>query len=305
MSLNLPVLEAKRLTKNFGRLKAVDSLDLEVYPGEVVGFLGPNGAGKSTTIRMLLGLSVPTAGIIRVFGRDPRCTPDVRRRIGYSPGELRLDERFTVARIFDLWSSLRGGVDLKYRSELVERLGVELSKRIGSLSTGNRRKVALVGALMGKPEFLILDEPTNGLDPLVQQEFMALLGEASKEGASILLSSHILSEVERLADRVVVIRKGRVIASGRTDELRGNATQELHLRFLDSVPSLDHLLSVPGVFQVKIQDEGTVKIVWSGSPSPLLKELAHFDLLSITAPEPDLETAFLSYYRNDAKVDSP
>ena len=303
MSSDSLAVECRSLCKTFGKLKAVDNLDLEVRPGEVVGLIGPNGAGKSTTIRILLGLSIPTSGTARVLGLDPRRSLAARKKIGYAPGELRLDERFTVEQTFDLWGALRRGIDRRYRSELVDRLGVDTTKKVGSLSTGNRRKIALVGALMGRPDLLILDEPTNGLDPLVQQEFMSILGEVARDGASVLLSSHIMGEVERLADRVAVIRGGRLVVSGETHELRGRTAQEMNVRFEGAAPSAEALLATPGVVAVDTLGDSHVKITWSGAPSALLRALAPFEIVSLTAPEPDLETAFLSYYRDDAKVD--
>ena len=209
-----PILQCTKVTKKFGGFTAVSDVDLSLQPGTVLGFLGPNGAGKSTTIRMLLGLSAPTAGFVALFGSDPLSDVGVRTRIGYSPGELRLDDRLTVAATLQSWERLRGRVDTAYRDELVERLGVQIDRHVRGLSTGNRRKLALVGALMSRPELLILDEPTNGLDPLVQNEFMGILEEAVARGTSVLLSSHILSEVERIADRVAVIRAGKIVAEG-------------------------------------------------------------------------------------------
>lgn len=297
-------IECRSLSKHFGSFKAVDQVDLALASGEVLGFIGPNGAGKSTTIRMLLGLSDATSGVVRIFGEDPRTSRDVRRRIGYSPGELRLDERFSVAATLDLWAELRGGVDLAFRQELVERLGVDTKKKVRSLSTGNRRKISLVGALMGRPELLILDEPTNGLDPLVQREFMTVLAQVVKNGTSVLLSSHIMGEVERLADRVTVIRQGRLIATGTTAELRDDAEQQMHLGFAGAAPAAAELENVRGVLSVERPDDLRLTIRWTGSPGPLLQALTRHDVVSMTAPEPDLETAFLSYYRSSVSSDA-
>ena len=184
-------IECRGLTKRFGRLTAVRELDLSLDAGTVLGFVGPNGAGKSTTIRMMLGLCVPTAGSVRLWGADPLRESKVRARVGYSPGELRLDERLTVAATLTSWGKLRHSTDTRFRDELVERLGVQPDRQVRGLSTGNRRKVALVGALMSRPDLLVLDEPTNGLDPLVQEEFMTILGESAAAGTRTNGSSNV------------------------------------------------------------------------------------------------------------------
>nr|WP_202418560.1 ABC transporter ATP-binding protein [Streptomyces sp. YIM 132580] len=276
-------------------------LNLTVPPGVVYGYLGPNGAGKSTTIRMLMGLSRPTSGQVRVLGQDPT-TPEVRRRIGYLPGELRLDERLTIEQTLTSWGRLRGLADTAYRDELVQRFGVDPSRQVRGLSTGNRRKVGLVGAFMARPELLILDEPTNGLDPLMQQVFLATVEEARDNGQSVLLSSHILSEVERVADLVAVLQGGRLAASGPTQELRRQAAQRFHIIFAEGeeVP-LAGLAALEGASGVeRRQAEGQeVSLAWAGSPDALLRFLAGHRITTLTAPEPDLEEAFLEYYQKD------
>ncbi|MGO1770138.1 MAG: ABC transporter ATP-binding protein [Microbacterium sp.] len=294
-----PIIRCEKLTKRFGSFTAVHDLDLDLEPGTVLGFLGPNGAGKSTTIRMMLGLSTPSSGTVRLFGEDPLRDRAVRARVGYSPGELRLDDRLTVATTLKSWARLRGGVAEKFRDSLIDRLGVQVDRHVRGLSTGNRRKLALVGALMSRPELLILDEPTNGLDPLVQNEFMSILEEVTASGTSVLLSSHILSEVERIVDRIVVIRGGAIVADGTTDELRGGATQEYRAVFTDSPPEPSKLAVLSGAQSVDSPRAGELRIQWAGPPRELLRKLAEYELESLTAPEPDLETAFMSYYRND------
>ena len=290
-----PAVECNNLTKKFGSFTAVDDLSLNVSPGSVVGFLGPNGAGKSTSIRMMVGLSIPSAGTVRLFGADPRAQK-TRECLGYVPGELRLDERPTVRETLASWGRLRSGVDPAYRDELIERLSVDPSKKVGSLSTGNRRKVALVGALMARPDLLILDEPTSGLDPLVQHEFLTILAEAASEGATIFLSSHILSEVERIADSAVVIRTGEIVADGPIGDLRRGAAQEFRVAFSDRSPSAGELRRLEGCRGVEAEIPGEMRIEWVGPPGPLLELLSRYGISAITAPEPDLETAFLSYY---------
>lgn len=293
-----PIIQCATLTKRFGSFTAVHDLDLTLEPGSVLGFLGPNGAGKSTTIRMMLGLSAPTSGTVRLFGADPLRQRHVRARVGYSPGELRLDDRLTVAATLKSWGRLRGGVDESFRDELVTRLGVQIDRHVRGLSTGNRRKLALVGALMSRPDLLVLDEPTNGLDPLVQNEFMSILSEVTGSGTSVLLSSHILSEVERIADRIVVIRGGVAVADGPTDQLRKGAAQVFRAVFTDDAPDPSVFANLAGAVTVESPQPRELRIQWSGSPQPLLAKLAEHDLESLTAPEPDLETAFMSYYRD-------
>ncbi len=294
-----PIIQCEKLTKRFGSFTAVQGLDLDLEPGRVLGFLGPNGAGKSTTIRMMLGLSVPSAGTVRLFGEDPLRSRDARARVGYSPGELRLDDRLTVAATLKSWARLRGGVDTSFRDSLIDRLGVQVDRHVRGLSTGNRRKLALVGALMARPELLILDEPTNGLDPLVQNEFMSILEEVTASGTSVLLSSHILSEVERIADRIIVIRAGVVVADGTTNALRHGAAQEYRAVFTGAAPDPSAFTSLPGVQSADSPRADELRIHWAGPPRELLRKLAEYELESLTAPEPDLEQAFMSFYRSD------
>lgn len=248
---------------------------------------------------MMLGLSQPSAGSVRLFGNDPLRQHSVRTRVGYAPGELRFDDRLTVAATLKSWARLRGGVDESFRDALITRLGVQVDRHVRGLSTGNRRKLALVGALMSRPELLILDEPTNGLDPLVQSEFMSILDEVTTAGTSVLLSSHILSEVERVADRIVVIRAGAAVAEGTTEELRRGATQEFRVVFRGTAPAPADLASLPGADLVRSPRDGELHVHWSGPPRELLRALSEYNLTSLTAPEPDLETAFLSYYRTE------
>ncbi|WP_324799767.1 ABC transporter ATP-binding protein [Streptomyces cyaneofuscatus] len=296
-----PLIECTDVTKKFGDFTALSRLNLTVPLGVIYGYLGPNGAGKSTTIRMLMGLSRPTSGRVRVFGQDPT-DPEVRRRIGYLPGELRLDERLTIGQTLTSWGRLRGLTDTSYRDELVRRFGVDPSRQVRGLSTGNRRKVGLVGAFMARPELLILDEPTNGLDPLMQQVFLTTVEEAREHGQSVLLSSHILSEVERVADLVAVLQGGKLAASGPTRELRRQAAQRFHITFAEGqdVP-LDALAALDGASAVeRRRPEGQeVSLAWAGSPDALLTLLAGHRITTLTAPEPDLEEAFLEYYQQD------
>ena len=293
------VISCERVVKRFGDVVALDELDLSVRRGTVVGYLGPNGAGKSTTIRILLDLSRADSGVTRVLGNDPRTAgPELRRRIGYLPGELRLDDRLRVDETLRSWAALRGdGVEPAYVDELCERLDLDPTRRNRILSSGNRRKVGLVGAFMARPELLVLDEPTAGVDPLVQAEFLALVDEARADGRTVFLSSHVLSEVQRLADEVVVIRSGRVVASGDLDDLRQQAHQPFTVWFADAVP-IDELRALPSVSELQVLHGTEAQGVIEGRPNELLALLARHDVAHVLLPEPDLERAFLDYYED-------
>ncbi len=294
-----PVVAVEGLVKHYGRIEAVRGIDLQVQPGEVFGFLGPNGAGKTTTIRCLLGLLRPTAGRISVFGLDStRDGVAARRRLAYVPGELRLPERVTGAELVSTIGGVRGGFDRKRRDELAERLHLDLGRRARDLSTGNRRKLALLLAFLSGAELLVLDEPTNGLDPLMQHEFLALVGEAKAGGATVFLSSHVLSEVQRAADRVAVLRAGRVIASGTVEELRGQARQRLEVWFQAEPPLAD--VSALGCLQDVRVDGRRLTATLSGPIQPLIAVLDRHPIVSILVEEPDLEEAFLGLYEEVA-----
>lgn len=283
--------------KRFGSVVALDGLELDVPAGAVVGYLGPNGSGKSTTIRILLDLARADAGEVRVLGEDPRrAGPGLRRRVGYLPGELRLDERLSVAETFEHWARIRGGVDQRFVAELCERLDLDPGRATKGLSSGNRRKVGLVGAFMARPPLLVLDEPTSGVDPLVQAEFTALAEEARDGGATVFLSSHVLSEVQRMADHVIVLRAGRMVASGAVDELRHRARQPFTVRFGTDAP-IEELRVAPGVAEVHRHGADVVGVVL-GSPDGLLAVLARHPVQQLFLPEPDLEEAFLELYRD-------
>ncbi len=290
-----PALRLSGLVKDYGRVHAVRGIDLEVRRGEVFGFLGPNGAGKSTTIRCVLDLLRPTAGIIEVLGLDPRRDGvEVRQRIAYVPGELRLPERQTGHQLVRAIGRLRGGLDAARERELAERLGLDLGRRMRDLSSGNRRKVALLLAFVSNVELLVLDEPTNGLDPLMQHEFLRLVREAREAGTTIFLSSHVLSEVQRAADRVAVLRGGKIVALGTVEELRGRARQRVDVWFVDT-PPIAELATVPGL-EDQLVDGHRVAAVLSGPIQPLLEVLARHAVATMLIQEPDLEEAFLDLY---------
>lgn len=289
-----PLIEVRGLVKDYGSVHAVRGIDFELRPGEILGFLGPNGAGKSTTIRCILDLLRPTAGRIEVFGMDPRRDgAAIRSRLTYVPGELRLPERRSGHALAASVGRLRGGLDQSRRDELAERLKLDLRRQTRQLSSGNRRKLALLLAFLWPAEVLILDEPTSGLDPLMQHEFVLLLREARESGSTIFLSSHILSEVQRTADRVLVLRSGKIVAQGTVDELRGRARQRVEVWFDGTVPA--GLADLPGLADASVDDHRlTATLV--GPIKPLLAFLADKPVKSMLVEEPDLEEAFLDLY---------
>jgi beta-exotoxin I transport system ATP-binding protein len=288
-------LRIEGLVKDYGSIHAVRGIDLEVRRGEVFGFLGPNGAGKTTTIRCALDLLRPTSGRIEVLGLDPhRDGVTMRSRVAYVPGELRLPERMTAAELVASIGRLRGGEPPGRRDELAERLSLDLGRRMRDLSSGNRRKVALLLAFLADAELLILDEPTNGLDPLVQQEFLRLVREEREGGRTVFLSSHILSEVQRCADRVAVLRAGEIVAQGTVEELRGRARQRVEVWFAESPPQAE-LASVAGLADATVDDHRLTAVL-AGPIQPLLEVLARHQVTSMLVEEPDLEEAFFDLY---------
>ncbi|HUY98440.1 MAG TPA: ABC transporter ATP-binding protein [Verrucomicrobiae bacterium] len=286
-------IRCEHLSKRFGAVTALEALSLEVGGGTIFGYLGANGAGKTTTIRLLLGLLRPDAGHVAVLGGDPRA-PESRRQVGYLPAELRLDHRCTAFELLSHWATLRGGVERAYRDRLIERVQLDPGRRVRQLSSGNRRKVGLVAAFMARPRLLVLDEPTQGLDPLVQAEFVALLREVRGEGATVFLSSHVLTEVQRCADRVAVLRRGSVVREGTVETLRHLARQPFDVEFDGPAPTAE-LAAVPGVADLWV-DGGHARWVVTGPLQPLLAVLAAHPVRSLSAPEPDLEAAVLSLY---------
>ena len=287
------VLSIDGLVKDYGSTHAVRGISLELRKGEILGFLGPNGAGKSTTIRCVLDLLRPTRGRVAVFGLDPRRHGvAIRSRLTYLPGELRLPERMSARQLVDSVGRLRGGVDARRRDELAERLGLDLNRPMRQLSTGNRRKIGLLLAFLWPAELLVLDEPTSGLDPLMQHEFVGLLREARAEGSSVFLSSHVLSEVQRTADRVVGLRAGEVVMQGTVAELRRRASQRVEVWFDGPIPAG---LDVLGLSDVTVDDHRVSAFI-KGSVAPLLSWLAVAPVAGIVIEEPDLEDVFLRLY---------
>lgn len=283
------------LTKRYGRHVGVEQLDLCVPEGEVFGYLGPNGAGKTTTIRLLVDLVRPTSGHIEVFGLDSRRdSREVRRRIGYLPGELFLYDRLTGDEMLTHLAHLRGGVARAEILRLAERLDVDLARPIRTLSKGNKQKIGLVQAFMHRPELLLLDEPTSGLDPLVQVEVHELIEEARDEGRTVFLSSHVLPEVDRIADRVGMLKAGRLIAVEDVAGLKERAVHRLEARLGAPVPP-DAFDRVPGVSRADVRGT-SARLVLSGSMAPVVRALARYEVEDLVVHEPDLEEIFLTYY---------
>ncbi|WP_447925682.1 ABC transporter ATP-binding protein [Georgenia muralis] len=283
------------LTKHYGAVVALDSLDLEVRAGEIFGFLGPNGAGKSTTIRLLLGLVRPTRGTATILGVPVDDVARAHRLVGYVPGDVALWPQLTGTETLELLGNVAGGVDAAFRDELLERLQLDPSPRVRSLSKGNRQKVALVAAMMTRPEVLLLDEPTAGLDPLMEAEFQLLAREAAARGQTLFLSSHILDEVQDLCDRVGILRAGRLVEVATLDDLRRIGATKVEIVVDGLLPTLD---DVPGVSAVETVagNPGAVRVTVTGSPGPLLQRLAGVPVVRLRTEEPSLEEIFLTYY---------
>jgi ABC-2 type transport system ATP-binding protein len=296
------MIRTEGLTKYYGRRQGLAGLDLEVRPGEVYGFLGPNGAGKTTTIRILLDLIRPTAGRATVLGEAPRRGGTaLRRRLGYLPGDFVVGGGQSVRELLTHLGHLRGGVPAARIETLADRLELELAPRISSLSRGNRQKVAVVQAFMHEPELLILDEPTTGLDPLMQQRFLEIVAEARSAGQTVFMSSHLLSEVQQSADRVGIVRDGKMVAVEAVESLRRRAVRRVEVHFDDPVAT-DAFRDVPDLLDVAV--EGTVlRCRLTGRPDALVKTLARFGVASMTVEEPDLEELFFVHYQGERAAD--
>ena len=293
-----PAILARGFTKMYGRHRGVLDLDLEVRPGEVFGYLGPNGSGKTTTIRLLLGLLRPTRGDAHVFDLDPWTRGvEVHRRVGYLPGELALYEQLTAEELFAHFGHLRGRIDWPFVRRLTERLDLDPTRHIRQLSRGNKQKVGVVQAFLHRPDLLVLDEPTTGLDPLVQEEFQRIIREEAAEGRTVFLSSHVLHEVEHLADRVGIIREGRLVVVEEIGALKAKALHELELHFGGPVPAAA-FAALPGVSDVAVADS-TLRCTVTGSIDALVKAASRFEVVRLTSHEADLEDIFLAYYGRD------
>jgi len=295
-------IRTEGLGKDYGGVRALSGLQLEVAQGEVVGYLGPNGAGKTTTIRLLLGLARPTAGRAEIFGLDcQRRTVEVHRRLAYVPGEANLWPSLTGAETLHLLGRVQGRVDTGYRDELIQRFELDPSKKVRAYSKGNRQKVLLIAALMTRPDLLVLDEPTSGLDPLMEQAFRHSVAEASDAGQTVFLSSHILSEVEALCDRVAILRDGRLVEMGTLAEMRHLSALTVEATF-EGVPP--DLCAVAGVKRAVVEGR-RVHLQVQGSIEPLVEALAGTGVRELLSREPLLEELFLAHYGPDGAATDP
>lgn len=295
-------IRTEGLSKRYGLVHALVDLDLEVHQGEVLGYLGPNGAGKTTTIRLLLATVRPTAGRAEIFGLDcQRQSVEAHRHLTYVPGEANLWPALTGEETLHLLGRMHGEVDESYKRELVDRFELDVDKKVRAYSKGNRQKVLLIAALMCRPPLLILDEPTSGLDPLMEREFRRTVEEAKSRGQTIFLSSHILSEVEAVCDRVAILRNGKLVELGSLDQMRHLSSFVVEVTFEGPVPDLS---SIPGVRGAHTLGNA-VRLEVAGSIDPLLKELSRHTVRQLTSREPSLEELFLSLYGEQTPAETP
>jgi ABC-2 type transport system ATP-binding protein len=294
----MSVLKTTNLTKRFGKFTALNGVDIEVKKGEVFGFIGPNGAGKSTTIRILLGIIQATEGSAEIFGMDAwKNAVEIHKRIAYVPGDVNLWPNLTGGEVIDLFVKLRGGNNKSRREELIERFDFDPAKKCRTYSKGNRQKVALISAFSSDADLYILDEPTSGLDPLMERVFQECVLEAKNEGKSILLSSHILSEVEKLCDRVGIIRQGQIIETGTLEEMRH--LTRTHLLVKTKMP-MDSLHEVKGVHEIEATDQGISFQVDAQELENVMKYISNFAIIKLESTPPTLEDLFMRHYEGNA-----
>jgi ABC-2 type transport system ATP-binding protein len=295
-------IRTEGLTKRYGDVAALEHLDLDVAHGEVVGYLGPNGAGKTTTIKLLLGLIQPSEGRGEIFGLDCQRQPvEAHRHVAFVAGEPNLWPSLTGAETLHLLGRVQGQVDEAYRDPLIARFDLDPTKKVRAYSKGNRQKVILIGALMVRPDLLVLDEPTSGLDPLMEQAFRHCIHEARERGQTVFLSSHIMSEVEALCDRVGILRNGRLVEMGTLAQMRHLSALSVEATFDGTIPDLS---TVPGVTSVET-DGRVARCQVQGSIEPLLQVLARAGVTRLVSREPSLEELFLAQYGGDGQVDEP
>ncbi len=296
-------IETVGLTKYYGTAPGIIDLDLRITEGEVFGFIGPNGAGKSTTIRTLLNFLFPSSGSGTILGLDIlKDSIEIRRRTGYLPGDLAMYDTMTAREFLIYFANLRSQDCDRQTARLADRFELDLDRKIKDYSTGNRQKVGVINAFMHEPELLILDEPTAGLDPLMQQEFQSLLNEVRAEGRTVFLSSHILPEIDRIADRVGIVRDSRLIAVDSVEAFKSRAHSTISLKFSSPVEQAT-FAALPGVRNAEIRNGGTmISITISGALDPVIKEAANHHVESISTRDGNLEEVFLSYYSADADV---
>ncbi len=297
------IIQTNELTKSYGSKRGIINVSFQVEEGEVFGFLGPNGAGKTTTIRLLMALLRAGAGTARIAGLDCwQHSVAIKRLTGYLPGEPALDPNLTGGQLLEYFGHLRGGVDQAYLKQLIARLDLDPSRKFRHYSSGNKRKVVLIQAFMHRPRLLILDEPTNGLDPLNQQEFDRMVKEVRDEGRTVFLSSHILSEVEQTCTRVGIIREGQLVRVGGIAELKDIKRYEITITFASAVPA-EEFQRLEGVVEVESLAEGqTLRLTMQGEADAVIKAAAQHAVVTLTSHEPSLEDIFLRYYEGDGQA---
>lgn len=296
----MSVLEVRNLTKKFGKFTALDGVNFEVGNGEVFGFIGPNGAGKSTTIRVLLGIIKATSGDVCLFGKDAwKDAVEIHKRVAYVPGDVNLWPNLTGGEVIDLFVKLRGGNNQSRREELIKKFDLDPTKKCRTYSKGNRQKVALIAAFSSDADLYILDEPTSGLDPLMEQVFQECVLDVKNKGKSVLLSSHILSEVEKLCDRVGIIRQGQIIESGSLDELRHLTRTHILVETKQSIASLDEL---QGVHEIEKTDKGLSFQVDTEELDNAIKHISQFGIVKLESAPPTLEDLFMRHYEGKGQA---
>ncbi|MGI8915954.1 MAG: ABC transporter ATP-binding protein [Chloroflexota bacterium] len=294
------IIEVDSLTKRYGSKRGITDVSFQVEEGEVFGFLGPNGAGKTTTIRLLMALLRADAGTARIAGLDVwQQSVAIKRLTGYLPGELSLDPKMTGGQILEYFGHLRGGIDQAYLQQLIARLDFDPSRKFRQYSSGNKRKIGIIQAFMHRPRLLILDEPTSGLDPLNQQEFDRMVMEVRDDGRTVLLSSHILTEVEQTCRRVAIVRDGQLVRVGRVEDLMDIKRHEITITFADAAPS-PAFQGLEGVEEVETLADGhTLRLRMQGPADGVVKAAAHYAVVALTSHEPSLEDIFLRFYERD------
>lgn len=295
------VIETNKLTKYYGKTRGIEDIDFSVYKGEIFGFLGPNGAGKTTTIRLLIGLLYPTRGSAKIFGKDVvRDSVSIRQEIGYIPGDVHLYPKMIGKELLNYFAAFRPDKPPVLMNDLVERFNLDTSKRVREYSKGNKQKLAIVLALMHEPELLILDEPTLGLDPLMQREFYQVLKEFEKKGKTIFLSSHILLEVERVCGRVGIVRNGHLVALENVDEIGKKKVRNMEVTFDEDVDL--SALKLEGVTILDKQNH-TFKMTIKGEVDPIIKKIAAYKVKDLVFTHAGLEEIFMEFYGKEANVD--
>jgi ABC-2 type transport system ATP-binding protein len=292
------VIEIKNLTKTYGKARGITDISFNVEEGEIFGFIGPNGAGKSTTIRTLLSLIYPTSGSATIFGKDTvKFAPEIKKEIGYLPSEVFYYDNMKVKDLLNYSASFYKKDCSKRIRELAEIMDLDLTKKIDDLSLGNKKKVGIVQGLLHEPKLIILDEPTSGLDPLMQQKFFELLEEVNKKGATILFSSHILSEVQRLCNRVAIIKEGKIVTVEKISKLKENTYKKFKI---ETKSPLDlNYFTISGVNKLEVKDNIT-SFLFSGNINDVMKKIADIEITNLWIEEPDLEEIFMHYYEKEA-----